>query len=115
MPLFAEFCNNRSLVPSSITVSYTHLAVDPLIVTLKDEDWRVRGGAAWALGKIANKKAVEPLIEAMKDDSGFVRGGAAWALGNIGDERGIEPLKIALNDKSSYVKRVAEKYLKKLD
>ena len=90
-------------------------AVDPLIITLKDEDWRVRGGAAWALGKIANKKAVEPLIEAMNDDSGFVRGGAAWALGNIGDERSIEPLKIALNDKSSYVKRVAEKYLKKLE
>ncbi len=51
----------------------------------------------------------------MNDDSGFVRGGAAWALGNIGDERAIEPLKNALNDKSSYVRRVAEKYLKKLE
>ena len=51
----------------------------------------------------------------MNDDSGFVRGGAGLGLGNIGDERSIEPLKIALNDKSSYVKRVAEKYLKKLE
>lgn len=31
-------------------------AVDPLIETLSDEDWRARGGAAWALGKIENKK-----------------------------------------------------------
>jgi PBS lyase HEAT-like repeat. len=51
----------------------------------------------------------------MDDDSGFVRGGAAWALGNIGDKRAIEPLKKALNDESSYVKRVAEKFLKKLE
>ena len=51
----------------------------------------------------------------MDDDSGFVRGGAAWVLGNIGDKRAIEPLKKALNDESSYVKRVAEKFLKKLE
>ena len=89
-------------------------AVDSLIVTLKDDDWRVRGGAAWALGKIANKKAVEPLIEAMNDDSGFVRGGAAWALGNIGDERAIEPLKNALNDESSYVKTGSREIFKKV-
>ena len=50
----------------------------------------------------------------MNDESGFVRGGATWALGNIGDERAIEPLKKALNDKSSYVRRVAEKFLKKI-
>lgn len=90
-------------------------AVEPLIKTLNDDDWRVRGGAAWALGKIANKKAVEPLIHAMDDESGFVRGGAAWALGNIGDERGIEPLKKALNDKSSYVRRVAERFLANME
>ncbi len=64
-------------------------AVDPLIQTLKAFNWRVRGGAAWALGKIANKKSVLPLIDTMNDESGFVRGRATSpALGNIGDERG---------------------------
>ena len=36
-------------------------ATAPLIELLEDSDWKVRGGAAWALGRIANPMAVEPM------------------------------------------------------
>jgi bilin biosynthesis protein len=86
-------------------------ATQPLIKLLDNPDWKIRGGAAWALGRIGNKKAVEPLIKSLQDESGFVRSGAAWALGTIHDERALEPLTKARNDKSSYVRRTAEKFL----
>lgn len=89
-------------------------ATTPLIELLEDPEWRVRGAAAWALGRIGNKRAVEPLIKSLlEDESGFVRSGAANALGAIGDERAVEPLKKATKDESSYVRKVSDKYLKK--
>jgi PBS lyase HEAT-like repeat. len=36
-------------------------AVDPLIETLEDEDWRVRGAAAWSLGNLGDEKAIPAL------------------------------------------------------
>lgn len=89
-------------------------ATEPLIGLLDDSDWRVRGAAAWGLGRIGNKKAVDPLIKILlEDENGFVRSGAANALGAINDEKAVEPLKKAMNDESSYVRKVSEKYLKK--
>lgn len=89
-------------------------ATDPLIELLEDSDWKVRGAAAWALGRIGNKKAVEPLIKSLlEDENGFVRSGAANALGNLEDERAVKPLQKATSDKSSYVRKVSEKFLKK--
>lgn len=44
-------------------------AVEPLLVTLKDDDWpAVRVEVARALGKIKDIRAVEPLITALKDE-----------------------------------------------
>lgn len=89
-------------------------ATVPLIQLLEDPDWKVRGAAAWALGRIGSKEAVEPLIKSLlEDENGFVRSGAANALGNIADERAVEPLKKATKDESSYVRKVSEKYLEK--
>jgi len=88
-------------------------ATTPLIQLLEDPDWKVRGAAAWALGRIGSKEAVDPLVKALlEDENGFVRSGAANALGNIGDERAVEPMKKATKDESSYVRKVSEKYLK---
>lgn len=88
-------------------------ATEPLIGLLDDSDWRVRGAAAWGLGRIGNRKAVEPLIKILlEDENGFVRSGAANALGSIKDEKAVEALKKAMNDESSYVRKVSEKYLK---
>lgn len=89
-------------------------ATDPLIHLLDDPDWKVRGAAAWALGRIGSKNAVEPLIKSLlEDENGFVRSGAVNALGNIGDKRAVEPLKKATEDESSYVRNFSKKFLEK--
>ncbi len=54
--------------------------ISPLISALKDEDWRIRWGAAYALGEIKDPRAVEPLIQALKDEDWYVRLRAANAL-----------------------------------
>jgi len=59
------------------------VAVEPLIVALKDNDDLVRSYAAEALGNIGDARAVEPLINSLKDNDSDVRESAAEALGNI--------------------------------
>ena len=59
------------------------LAVDPLIEILDDEDWRVRGAAAWALGNLKDESAIEPLEALLDDESGYVKAGAENAIHNI--------------------------------
>ena len=61
-------------------------AVDPLIETLQDEDWKVRGAAAWALGNIGDKKALPELEKLLDDESGFVKQGAQSAINSINRE-----------------------------
>lgn len=79
-------------------------AIEPIIAILKQEDSRVRKGAAWALGEIGDARAVEPLIDLLKDHNSDVRGYAAYALGNIDDNRSVESLFVALKDKESLVR-----------
>lgn len=67
-------------------------AVEPLLAALKFENWKVRGNAAWTLGKIGDARAVDALIEALGDDVPEVRATAGRALLNIG-EPSIEPLR----------------------
>jgi hypothetical protein len=42
-------------------------AIDPLIAALKDEDWRVRQKAAWALGYLGDPRALTPLRRVLGD------------------------------------------------
>lgn len=58
-------------------------ALEPLIITLKDENWNVRLSAVGALGDIKDRHTVEPLIVALKDENAHVRKNAKWALENI--------------------------------
>ena len=88
-------------------------AVEPLIAALKDDDPRVRGKAAGALGKIG-KPAVEPLIAALEDVHPRVRRAAVVALGEIRDSRAVEPLIAALHDEVSNVRGIAAEALKKI-
>jgi HEAT repeat protein len=60
--------------------------------------YRVREGAARALGLISDMQAVGPLILALKDSIKYVRLAAAEALGQIADVRVVEPLIVALAD-----------------
>ncbi|MGZ6564559.1 MAG: HEAT repeat domain-containing protein, partial [Solirubrobacteraceae bacterium] len=54
------------------------------IVSLRDEDERVAGAAARALGILRDPRATKPLREAGQHDSEEVRVAAANALENIG-------------------------------
>ncbi len=68
------------------------VAVGPLIETLKNTDWYVRGHAAETLGRIGDSRAFEPLLHALDDPNDSVRSSAAWALGRVGNPRAVEPL-----------------------
>ncbi len=85
-PLIASLRDNNKLVRREASTALSRFgepAVLPLIDVLKDEDWRVRGAAAWALGNLDDKRAIEPLEELLDDESGFVKTGAKNAIANI--------------------------------
>lgn len=78
--------DSNKLVRREASTSLSRLgsdAVDPLIAILNDEDWRVRGAAAWALGNLNDEKAIEPLEALIEDESAFVSSGAKNAIANI--------------------------------
>ena len=58
-------------------------AVEPLMAILDDEDWRVRGTAAWALGNLNDERAIPALEKLLDDESGFVKSGAESAIKSI--------------------------------
>ncbi|WP_292365513.1 MULTISPECIES: HEAT repeat domain-containing protein [unclassified Methanoculleus] len=59
-------------------------AVGALIEALgTGDDWRVRAGAARALGEIGERRVADPLIRALDDESEGVREAAREALGSI--------------------------------
>lgn len=75
-----------------------------LVAALRDERWRVREGAAKALGLIRDRRAVDGLIAALKDRDGSVRTIAAEALGRIGDPKAIKGLMALFKDSSKLVR-----------
>jgi len=84
--------------------------VEPLIVALRDEDWRTRCRAAEALGEIGDAMAVEPLIGALKDRNRRVQEDATQALGKIG-KPAVAPLIVALRDEDWGVQKAAAEAL----
>jgi HEAT repeat protein len=64
--------------------------VPDMISVLKDEDWEMRRGAAWILGKVGPdaKDAVPALTEALGDSNDSVRIKASEALKKIRAEEG---------------------------
>jgi HEAT repeat protein len=81
-------------------------AVEPLQAALKLENWKIRGNAAWILGKIGDARAVDALIDALNDDVAEVRGTAGQALINIG-EPSYKPLQSRLEKGSLKSKSLA--------
>jgi HEAT repeat protein len=71
-------------------------SVEPLMAALKLDNWKIRGNAAWTLGKIGDHRAVKPLIDALGDEVPEVRATAGQALLNIGTPA-IGPLVESLN------------------
>lgn len=59
------------------------VAVEPLIVSLTDDDPRVRARAALALGEVGLSRVVNPLKSLLNDDDEYVRGAARRAINKI--------------------------------
>lgn len=77
-------CNHALLAMGEQIVPY-------MIALLKDENWEMRRGSAWMLGKLGSKAkdAITALTETLnKDPSEAVRIKAAEALKKIKDEEG---------------------------
>ncbi len=73
------------------------VAVEKLVLLLKDDQPYHRKIAATTLGMICDVAAVEPLISALqKEKESFVKKDLIIALGMIGDTRAIEALSIFL-------------------
>jgi hypothetical protein len=71
-------------------------------------DWRVRGDAARALGKIGDEGSVAPLREVVaEDDSPFVRIDALSGLRELPGESAADAIAAALDDESASVRRYA--------
>lgn len=73
---------------------------EALMAALQDENPRVRGAAAWALGRVEDHRATNHLIAALGDEHWKPRAGAAWALGCIWprETQAPQPLVAALQD-----------------
>ena len=82
-------------------------AVEPFIALLKDEDPEIRRAAVLGLSGIKDDRTIEPIIAALQDENDVVRSTAAEALGKKNDARAVEPLIIALTDAETRVRWAA--------
>jgi bilin biosynthesis protein len=89
-------------------------AVEPLLAALSFDNWKIRGNAAWILGKLGDARAVEALIKALGDEVPEVRATAGGALINIG-EPAIGPLQKFIEKGDSTSKGLAAGILSCID
>lgn len=118
--VFAELLHDRNKwvrrQSSSALADYGEEAIDTLLKVVDDEEWRARGGAVWALAKIARPDTIDVFIKAAKDEKSFVRSGAVHGLGNIGGDEAVAALhELADGDESGYIKANALSFLEKLE
>jgi len=114
-----EALNDRSLcVREAATRSLEKVgkpAVEPLIASLRDENYDVCYRSIVLLGEIGDSRAVEPLVGVLKHfELWALRFEAARSLGMIKDPRAVGPLTEALSDKDEDVREGAEGALKKI-
>lgn len=74
--------------------------VDCWLGKLKDKDGKVRDRAAYALGRIRDKKAGDALAAAIKDDDLEARYAIIWALDKVGNKTHIPALEKVVKDES---------------
>lgn len=85
-------------------------AVNPLINSLKDGNWKMRWYASEILGEIRDEKAVQELIVTMGDENSGVRSKSMIALVEIG-EPSVDPLINALSNENLQIRRQAAEAL----
>ncbi len=118
--VFAKLLNDNNKwvrrESSSALSEYGEIAIETLVKLTEEPNWRARGGAVWALAKIAKPETIDIFIKAAKDEKSFVRSGSVFGLGNIGTPEAVSVLKDLLeNDESGYIKYNAKEFLSKLE
>jgi HEAT repeat protein len=88
--------------------------VDCWIRKLNDKDNRVRARAAYALGRLKNKKAADALVGALKDKDLEVRYAIIWALHRVGSQAHVAKLKEIAKAERGVPTHRGNDYLKKL-
>ncbi len=88
--------------------------IEPLIITLEDDDLDIRYAAIHALGKIGNPTATKFLTALLQDEDSSIRCAAIHALGKIGDPYATEFLIAALEDNKASVRKDAAEALGKV-
>ncbi|MDB5101335.1 MAG: lyase domain protein repeat-containing protein, partial [Cyanobacteria bacterium RYN_339] len=71
----------------------------------------VRGAAAYALGRLGDRRAFKWLIMALKDPAAWVRQSAVRGLGLLGDRRAQKPIEELLFDADVEVATAAQEAL----
>ena len=85
-PLINTLTDGNKLVRREASTALSHMgeaAVDPLMETLKRQDWKVRGAAVWALEAIGDSRAVGSIEKLLNDEKNFVVVGARYAIDAI--------------------------------
>lgn len=90
------------------------LAVEPLIILLREKSSPDRRLIAQALGKTSDLRATHALCDILSDTDSHVRVAAAETLGDLGDSSAIEPLVVALQDSEHLVRAAAANALRKI-
>jgi HEAT repeat protein len=92
--LIADFANDHGRARQHARESLVAIgrpAVGPLMQALQHKDWRMRWGAAKALGQIADPAAANALVKTLEDQRGGVRWLAAEGVIALG-RAGLAPL-----------------------
>jgi HEAT repeat protein len=76
-----------------------------LLHQARSSSWKVRRGAAWALGVANDKAAVPALVKMLRDEDADVARSALLALGEINEKAGIKHIRSLLSHKNF---RIAE-------
>jgi beta-lactamase regulating signal transducer with metallopeptidase domain len=84
--------------------------IEPLMVALRDPDWRVCAYAAWALGYSGDPRAVDALLPLLDHPVWRVRAIGASALRSLGDPRARTKMAKALRDPAWQVRVEAVAY-----
>jgi hypothetical protein len=79
----------------------------PEVVSLGEEDPRIRRGATWALEELGDPRAAEPLVAALRDSDWDVRRMAVEALVKMAGRCTVGPLLTALRNEDWDVRRKA--------
>ncbi|MBZ0299542.1 MAG: HEAT repeat domain-containing protein, partial [Anaerolineae bacterium] len=86
-------------------------ALPTLLKLLQSDNWKMRRGAAWGLGRVQDRAALPGLVQALHDEDNLVSAEAATSLGQIKDEAGVTWLVETLQHANWRVRRAAAQAL----